>query len=91
LGDLGKSMRRFIAGLLVFAAASVVGCGSDDDEAETCCRIRRICGTCECPTSWKAVADAGDDDSCTNYLESNRDVANGCSVYSAEDAKRLCT
>ena len=85
-------MRRFIAGLLVLTAASIVGCGSDDDdEARTCCRLRRICGTCDCPAAWKAVADAGDDDGCTNYLESNRDVANGCSVYSAEDAKRLCS
>lgn len=82
---------KLVAGLLVLAAVAGIGCGSDDeDEAATCCRLRRICGSCNCPASWQAVADDGDDKACTNYLESNRDVANGCSVYSAEDAKRLC-
>jgi hypothetical protein len=71
---------------------AAVGCGSDDDdEGPTCCRLRRICGTCSCPASWRAAADGGDEGGCTDYLESNRDIANGCSVYSAEDAKRLCS
>lgn len=83
-------MRRFIASLLVLTAAAVVGCGSDDDDGEGCCRLRRICGTCNCATSWQAVADAGDENACTSYLEDN-DLASGCSVYSAEDAKRLCS